>query len=127
MPAPTAATTRLAIILTGAIVLALLGACATEPVLPEGVTADSAEGIYISQCARCHDPERVGARSSITTRASPSLADKKHLSGLGKDYLRKIIAGGGELVGRSKLMPAAEGVNPAQLEKLIDYLLAGKG
>ena len=111
----------------GLVLLALTGSCVTvDPVLPEGVKAESAAGIYHIQCARCHDPERVGRRPSRLLK-SPELSDAKRLDGLGRDYLRKIISGGGRLVGRKSAMPAAKNVTPKQVEELVTYLLAGKG
>jgi|GEM_PF-4301586 len=118
--------TQIARVALGAV--ALIAASCTTPVeLPPGVEPESAEGIYLSQCARCHAPDQIG-RDPKRPFDSPGLSDTAHLTRLGRPYLEQIIRDGGSAVGRKKTMPGVDStVTEEQLQSLINYLLSGGG
>ena len=103
-----------------------LVSCKTTPSLPPGVSSSSPEGLYLTHCARCHAPERLG-KGPERPFESPALNNADYLKNLGHPYLSAIITGGGEAVGRKKTMPGAKGISPEQVDALIAYILAGQG
>jgi mono/diheme cytochrome c family protein len=72
--------------------------------------AGAGSAIYEKQCLRCHGEQGKGdgPASKLLKTKPHDLTDKAFMGKLSDEDLFKIIAKGGEGVGKSKLMPAYE-------------------
>ncbi len=85
-------------------------------------TVHKGRGVYLTRCALCHGKfgEGDGRMARIIKNPPPF---NLTLSGAPDDYLRKIIARGGEAMGRSPRMPPWGGdLTPLEIDSVILYL-----
>ncbi len=76
-------------------------------------------------CASCHGVSGKGDGPAATA-LSPKprdLTDKKYMSGLKDDYIKKLVKEGGQAVGKSPLMPPmGSALKDDDLENVIAYV-----
>lgn len=110
------------------IMAALAAAFAMTLVLGVALAAgDPARGkaSYDQMCASCHGPTGKGdgpAAAALNPKPK-DLSDKKYVSGLKDDYMKKIIKEGGPAVGKSAMMaPMGAALKDADIENVIAYV-----
>ncbi len=80
---------------------------------------------YDQMCASCHGAagKGDGAAAAALNPKPKDLSDKKYVSGLKDDYIKKIIKEGGPAVGKSPLMPPMGGsLKDADVENVMAYV-----
>jgi mono/diheme cytochrome c family protein len=89
------------------------------------VDLKGAEKLHKKECARCHGDKGTGdGPTSRMLKVKPAdWTDNDRMSPLSDEELFKIIEGGGEAVGKSKLMPAyASKLKLEEIEVLVKFV-----
>jgi len=76
-------------------------------------------------CASCHGTSGKGdgAAAAALSPKPRDLTDKKYVSDLKDDYIKKIVKEGGQAVGKSPLMPPmGSALKDADIENIIAYV-----
>ena len=76
-------------------------------------------------CASCHGTSGKGdgAAAAALSPKPRDLTDKKYVSGLKDDYIKKIVKEGGQAVGKSPLMPPmGSALKDTDIENIIAYV-----
>ncbi|MBI4454411.1 MAG: cytochrome c [Acidobacteria bacterium] len=101
-----------------AVVLALL----TVPLL----AADDGAALYKKNCVKCHGDQGKGdgpAAKLLKNQSMGDLSSKAEMSKLSDDTLHKMVAEGGQAVGKSKVMPAhKDKLSEAEIKAVIAYI-----
>jgi cytochrome c oxidase cbb3-type subunit III len=114
-----------------AIVLAIL--IVSGPALAEAQgKSDRGRELYVEYCLQCHGGRGEGwgwgNKVPPPPVPIPDLSDAKLMQGLSDQYLFDIIKGGGEAVGKTRLMPPADRVmSDEEIREVVSYVrsLAG--
>ncbi len=80
---------------------------------------------YDQMCASCHGPSGKGdgAAAAALNPKPKDLSDKKYVSGLKDDYMKKLVKEGGPAVGKSPLMPPlGSALKDDDVENVIAYV-----
>jgi len=107
-----------------AIVMILTIALAVGVVM---ATGDLAKGkaSFDQMCVSCHgvSGKGDGAAAAALSPKPRDLTDKKYVSGLKDDYIKKLVKEGGQAVGKSPLMPPmGSALKDADIENVIAYV-----
>jgi mono/diheme cytochrome c family protein len=88
--------------------------------LPDGQTD------YKNLCLKCHGAEGKGdgpVTKMVKNQSMGDLSDKEAMSPYSDEDLYKLIAEGGEALGKAKLMPAhKEKLGEAEIQAIITYI-----
>ncbi len=88
--------------------------------LPDG------QADYKNLCLKCHGAEGTGdgpVSKMVKDQSMGDLSNKEAMSQLSEEDLYKVIAEGGEAIGKAKLMPAhKEKLGEAEIQAIITYI-----
>ncbi len=87
---------------------------------------DDGKAVYEKTCLKCHGAEGKGdgpVTKLVKNQTMGDLSDKGAMEQYSEEDLYKLIAEGGEALGKAKLMPAhKDKLDEAQIKALITYL-----
>ncbi len=91
---------------------------------PVASYAVDAETNYAKHCLKCHgeDGDGKGPASAVLDVTPGDFADCDTMKALSDEFLLKIISSGGEAVGKSPQMPAANKVAAEDVPALVEYV-----
>lgn len=107
--------------------LPVLGALALGLLLgltPAVSYSADAEANYAKHCVKCHgeDGDGKGPAAAVLDVSPGDFGDCEAMKSLSDDFLLKIITNGGEAVGKSPQMPAANKVAAEDVPALVKYI-----
>jgi mono/diheme cytochrome c family protein len=80
---------------------------------------------FDQMCVSCHGASGKGdgAAAAALNPKPRDLTDKKYVSGLKDDYIKKLVTEGGQAVGKSPLMPPmGSALKDTDIENIIAYV-----